>query len=104
MTDIALATSGDYRNFFEQGGNRYSHSIDPASGLPVRHNLASVTVLAPSVMRADALATALLIMGPERGLALAEQQGLAVLFILREGDAFRTRATPEFARYRVQPT
>ena len=99
-----IATSGDYRNFFEQAGNRYSHSIDPASGRPVQHALASVTVLAPSVMRADALATALLVLGPERGLALAEQQGLAALFIMREGEGFSTRTTPEFERYRVQPT
>ena len=99
-----IATSGDYRNFFEQGGRRYSHSIDPASGHPVEHDLASVTVLAPSVMRADALATALLVLGPERGLALAEHQGLAALFIIREGEGFSAVATPEFERYREQST
>lgn len=102
LDGLGVATSGDYRNFFEQNGHHYSHSIDPGTGRPVAHNLASVTVLAPSVMHADALATALLVLGPERGLELAEQQGLAVLFIIREEEGFREHATPEFARYRVQ--
>jgi len=96
-----IATSGDYRNFFEQQGQRFSHSIDPATGRPVTHTLASVTVLGPSVTRADALATALLVLGPERGYRLAEQQGLAALFIMRQGNGFSERATPQFDHHRI---
>ena len=65
------------------------------------HDLASVTVLGESVMRADALATALLVLGPEKGYRLAEQQGLAALFIMKRGGSFSEKATPQFDRYRV---
>lgn len=77
----ALATSGNYRNFFDYQGRRYSHMIDPTSGWPVDHRLASVSVIAPSAVQADAWATALQVLGPERGARLAEQQGLAALFV-----------------------
>ncbi|MEA3642333.1 MAG: FAD:protein FMN transferase [Lamprobacter sp.] len=102
LRDIGMATSGDYRNFVEIDGQRYSHTIDPATGQPVRHRLASVTVLADDCMQADAWATALLVLGPEPGLALAEQRGLAALFIEHaletpEGDAFVTQETAAFA-------
>lgn len=96
LWDTAMATSGDYRNFFEVDGRRYSHTIDPATGRPVEHRLASVTVLDPSCARADALATALLVLGPERGLALARRLRLAALLIVREGDGYRTIASPVF--------
>ncbi len=78
-----MATSGDYRNYFEQDGVRYSHIIDPQTGRPIAHSTASVTVLAGNAMLADAWATALLAMGHERGLPLARSLGLAVLFIYR---------------------
>jgi thiamine biosynthesis lipoprotein len=84
LSGRALATSGDYRFYFEQGGRRYSHEIDPRTAEPIRHGLASVSVVADSCMLADALATALIVMGPERGLALAQQLALPALFILRE--------------------
>jgi thiamine biosynthesis lipoprotein len=77
LRDRAMATSGDYRNFFELDGRRYSHTIDPATGRPVDHQLASVTVLAERCADADAWATALLVLGPERGGALADELGLA---------------------------
>ncbi|GAB4481662.1 MAG: FAD:protein FMN transferase [Burkholderiaceae bacterium] len=94
----AMATSGDYRIYFEQDGRRYSHEIDPASGFPIDHRLASVTVVADDCMQADALATALIVLGPERGWALAQAQGLAAYFIARAPDgAFDDRATPAFA-------
>jgi thiamine biosynthesis lipoprotein len=96
-----IATSGDYRNFFEQQGQRFSHTIDPTSGRPVIHDLASVTVLSPTVTRADALATALLVLGPEQGYRLAEQQGLAALFIIREGDGYKEKQTRLFEQFRV---
>jgi thiamine biosynthesis lipoprotein len=96
VTDRGLSTSGDYRNFFEQAGRRYSHEIDPESGRPVAHRLASVTVVGESAMRADALATALLVMGEEEGPRLAAAEGLAALFILRTDEGFRETSTPAF--------
>jgi thiamine biosynthesis lipoprotein len=96
LQDIGMATSGDYRNFFELDGKRYSHSIDPATGRPVGHALVSVTVLAENTMMADAWATALLVLGPERGLALAESRGLAALLISRDRGRLRARATKGF--------
>lgn len=98
---IGVATSGDYRNFFERDGQRYSHSIDPRTGRPVTHALASVTVISTRTLTADALATALLVLGPDAGYALAEREGLAALFIVREGDALRERQTAAFGRYRL---
>lgn len=86
LRDTGMATSGDYRNFFELNGVRYSHSIDPSTGWPVRHELASVTVLADSATAADGWATALLVLGAERGPALAESEGVAALFIERHAD------------------
>lgn len=80
-----LATSGDYRQFFEADGQRYSHLIDPRSGRPVTHGTASATVIADNAMLADAWATAMLVLGREAGLELAEAQGLAVLFVERDG-------------------
>jgi FAD:protein FMN transferase len=99
LQDMGMATSGDYRNYFERDGVRYSHTIDPADGYPIRHNTASVTVLAPTTARADALATAINVMGAERGLALAEAQGLAVFVILKHADGFEARHSSAFAPY-----
>ncbi|ALS97491.1 FAD:protein FMN transferase [Lacimicrobium alkaliphilum] len=97
--DNALATSGDYRNYYEQDGVRYSHLIDPSTGYPIQHNLVSVTVVHPSSMTADGLATALNIMGAERGLAFAEKHNLAVMLITREKDGFKGYNTAEFEPY-----
>jgi thiamine biosynthesis lipoprotein len=98
LDGLAVATSGDYRNYFEKDGVRYCHILDPKSGRPVTHKLASVSVLGPSCTRADALATALVVMGPERGYNLAEQEKLAVLFIIKSDAGFVEKATPEFER------
>ncbi|MGL4318726.1 MAG: FAD:protein FMN transferase [Pseudomonas sp.] len=92
-----VSTSGDYRNYFEQDGQRYSHTFDPHTGAPVRHDLASVTVIDPSVLRADGLSTLLMVLGGERGLAYAEQAGIAALFIRRNGQAFVSYPSPAFA-------
>ena len=86
LTDAAVATSGDYRNFFEHDGRMYSHTIDPRSGYPVAHDAASVTVIADTAAYADAMATALLVMGAEAGIAYAEREGIAALFVVRDGD------------------
>lgn len=90
----AVATSGDYRNFFEVDGVRFSHTIDPTTGRPATHRLATVTVRASRCMEADALATTLLVMGPKRGYDWASEQGVAALFIERHDDAYRQQATP----------
>jgi thiamine biosynthesis lipoprotein len=98
LSGRAMATSGDYRNYFEQDGRRFSHEIDPVTGAPIAHALCSVTVVADDCMRADALATALIVMGPRRGLALAEAEGIAALFIERTAPGqHRDRATAAFA-------
>lgn len=83
---LAVATSGDYRKFFMHEGRRYAHTIDPRTAMPVANGLASVTVVHPQCMAADAWSTALTVLGPEQGLAMAERQGLAARFVLRDGD------------------
>ena len=99
LSDMGMATSGDYRNYFSENGKRYSHIIDPATGAPIEHNLASVTVLHPSAAQADALATALLVLGAERGLAFAESNKLAAFMLVQEGDGFAELYSSEFQRY-----
>ena len=69
LSNLAMATSGDYRNYYELDGRRISHTIDPRTGYPVTHELASVTVIDKSCARADGLATALAVLGPEEGIA-----------------------------------
>ena len=97
LTDRALATSGDYRNYYERDGRRFSHLIDPRTAAPVTHDLASVSVIHESATWADALATALSVLGPEEGAALAEREGLAVHFIVRgAGGALRSESTSAF--------
>jgi thiamine biosynthesis lipoprotein len=86
LVDAAIATAGDYRKFFEYEGRRYSHVIDPATGRPIEHAGASVTVVADSCIAADGWDTPLLVLGPARGYQCAEKHGIAALFILR-GDA-----------------
>ncbi|WP_122077248.1 FAD:protein FMN transferase [Pseudophaeobacter sp. EL27] len=90
VSGLGMATSGDYRNYFEQDGIRYSHIIDGVTGRPITHGTASVTVLAENAMMADGWATALLALGQERGLKIAESEGLAVLFIARSPDSGAT--------------
>lgn len=99
--DNAVATSGDYRNFRERGGRRWSHIIDPRSGRPVGHATASVTVVAADAMTADGLATALLVLGADAGLRFAREHGVAAYFIRRNsaGAGFTALASPAFALY-----
>lgn len=92
----AIATSGDYRNYYEENGKRYSHLINPNTGYPITHNLVSVTVVTPSSMTADGLATALSIMGQEEAMKLAEQNDLAVLLITKEADGFKEYTSSKF--------
>lgn len=96
LADRAIATSGDYRRFFEQRGRRFAHVIDPRTGRPVEHDVASATVLAKTAIEADAFATALMVMGPARGLDLAEELGLTVHLIVRAGEGFAELSTSGF--------
>jgi FAD:protein FMN transferase len=100
LSDTAMATSGDYRNYFEADGRRYSHTIDTRTGWPVTHSLASVTVVDDDGFRADALATALLVMGPDAGLELATMESMAVLFLLRTETGIEELSTPAFEQLR----
>ncbi len=94
LENEAMATSGDYRNFFKRNGQHFSHTINPRTGRPITHALASVTVISPSSMHADAMATALMVLGPEAGYKVAERENLAALFIIRDSDGFREKSTP----------
>lgn len=97
LTDAALATSGDYRNFYDLDGRRVSHTIDPRTGRPVTHGLLSVSVIAPRCSLADARSTALNVLGPDAGYALAVEQGWAALFVEDDGTGrLVERATPAF--------
>lgn len=98
LDGYGVSTSGDYRNFFEQDGKRYSHTVDPQSGAPVVHRLAAVTVVDPSALRADGLSTILMVLGDERGLVFAERQGIAAFLVIRENQGFITKSTAAFDR------
>jgi thiamine biosynthesis lipoprotein len=98
-----LSTSGDYRNFVDVAGRRYSHEIDPRTGRPAAGNLASVSVVDPDSARADAMATALFVVGADDGYALATRLDVAALFVTRERDTFATRPTPAYQRLTTKP-
>ncbi len=98
LNNMSMATSGDYHNYFERDGIRYSHTIDPRTGRPITHALASVTVLHKSCAYADGLATAINVMGPEKGYAFAEKRNLAVFMIVRQGDGFAEKMTSGFEK------
>ncbi len=100
VSDIAVATSGDYRNYFEKDGRFYSHTLDPRTGAPVTHNTGGVTVLAGNAARADALATALLVLGAEHGLELAERENIAALFLTRSADGIDAIESSAFEAHR----
>ncbi|PTU33196.1 FAD:protein FMN transferase [Stenotrophobium rhamnosiphilum] len=93
---LSVASSGDYRRFFEFEGQRYAHTLDPRSGRPVTHALASVTVLHAECMQADALATLLGVLSPTEAYEYAYSCDIAALFVLRNGDKFEERMTPAF--------
>jgi thiamine biosynthesis lipoprotein len=98
MAAGAMSTSGDYRIYYEQDGRRYCHEIDPMTAAPIAHRLCSVSVVADDCMRADALSTALIVMGPDRGFAYAEANGIAAQFIERSAPRhFVDRMTSAFA-------
>lgn len=96
LTDGALATSGDYRHFVMVKGQRLSHTIDPKRRAPLIAAPASVTVLAANCMQADAMATALLVMGAEKGIAFAHSQSISALFLIRDAGGIQATGTGTF--------
>lgn len=100
LSGLSMATSGDYRNFREVDGRRWSHTIQPKTGEAMLHALASATVLHAECAMADAYATTFMVLGPEAALALATELDLAALFLVRTRDGgFEHRATPAFVRH-----
>lgn len=97
--DMGIATSGDYRNYFEENGVRYSHTINPETAKPISHRLVSVTVLDKSCMTADGLSTAFMVMGPEKALTLANRENIPAFFIVKTDNGFEEIASNAFKPY-----
>lgn len=93
---MAMATSGDYRNYYEEDGQRFTHIIDPRTGLPINHKLASVTVLHKECMTADGFATAMMVLGTEASLELAKKEHLAIMLIEKQGEGFKVYYSDAF--------
>ena len=98
ITDTGMATSGDYRNYFEVDGVHFSHTIDPRTGRPINHKLASITILSDTSMEADGLATAIMVMGPDEGYQFAEQNHIAAFFIIKSDKGFDEKMSTAFAK------
>jgi thiamine biosynthesis lipoprotein len=96
LSDLAITTAGDYRKYREVNGQRIAHILDPRTGRPLTHRLASVTVIDALAVRADAFDTALMVLGTNEGMALATKLNLAALFIERTNGGFAERMTPRF--------
>jgi thiamine biosynthesis lipoprotein len=104
LNNYSMATSGDYRNFYEHKGQRYSHTIDPRTGHPAQHALASATVLHARCADADAYATTLMVLGPDAGYDFAVEHNLAAYLIVHgPGETFTEKRTPAFEAYQNQP-
>lgn len=103
LNNVAVATSGDYRNYFEKNGIRYSHLINPKSGKPITHRLVSVTVIANSAAEADSYSTAINILGPEKGLEFAESKALPVYMLVKTDLGFVEKYSSMFQPYLSTP-
>ena len=102
LSNMSIATSGDYRNYYERDGKRISHTIDARTGQPITHNLASISVIHNSTMMADGWATALNVLGPKQALQIAKEQNLAIMMILREpNNNFVIQYSDAFQQYRI---
>ncbi len=99
LRNRAIATSGNYRNYIERDGKRFSHILNPNTGKPITHNLASVTVIRSSSMEADALATGLMVLGPDAGYDVAVKEDVAALFLVKHEDGLHEIVTPALDRY-----
>jgi thiamine biosynthesis lipoprotein len=100
LNGASVSTSGEYRDYYERDGHRYSHTIDPRTRQPLDRAPGSVVVIAASTTLADGWATALNVLGPHEGLMLAAKKHMPVLYIERQGNGWRSQSTPEFERYR----
>lgn len=96
LDGYGVSTSGDYRNYFEDNGQRYSHTFDPRLAAPIAHDLASVTILHPSTLQAEGLSTLLLVLGAEQGFEYAQREQVAAVFVIRRGESFEVRLTPAY--------
>ncbi|PCI85544.1 MAG: thiamine biosynthesis protein ApbE [Hyphomicrobiales bacterium] len=101
ISQFGMATSGDYRNYIEKDGKRFSHIIDPVTGKPVTHNLASVTIFSDTAMRADALATAMMVLGLESGLEIANKNNIAAYFLTRDGVNFKATSSAQYKQLKA---
>lgn len=99
--DKAMATSGDYHNYFEEEGVRYSHIIDPGTGRPITHKLVSVTVIMDNCIEADALATGITVMGPDNGYNFAEKNSIPIYMIVSDGEGYKDIMTPSFRKFLI---
>ncbi len=99
LSNSAMATSGDYWNYFEENGIRYSHTIDPITGRPITHKLASVTIFDSTCLRADGLATGIFVMGPEKGYDFAVRMELPVYLIVKTDNGFKEVKSPKFIEF-----
>jgi len=99
LRGVGLATSGDYRNYFEVDGRRYSHTLNPKTGYPISHKLASVSVISANCMKADGLATTLLVMGDVKGKVFADEHNIAAFFIVKTDKGFKEYYTKSFEQY-----
>lgn len=102
LQGYAISTSGSYRNYFEQDGKRYSHVIDPTTGRPITHSLVSATVIARTALEADGWDTGLMVLGTEKALQVAEEQGLAVYLITKTDKGFDAVMTPQFKAFLLE--
>ena len=95
---MGMASSGDYRIYFEENGKRFAHEIDPKTGYPIQHHLASITVLAPSSMTADGLSTGLFVLGEDKALEVAEKENIPVYLIMKTEQGFETKMSSAFQK------
>ena len=98
LDNMGMASSGDYRIYFEENGKRFAHEIDPKTGYPIQHHLASITVLAPTSMTADGLSTGLFVLGEDKALEVAEKNNLAVYLIIKTDNGFVTKSSSAFKK------
>lgn len=99
IVDMAIATSGSYRNYRKYGDEIFSHTIDPRSGMPANHQLVSVSILSKDCATADAIATGIMVLGPEKGFQLVEKEGIMAYFLIKKNGQFETLSSSAFNEY-----
>ncbi|MGN1357172.1 MAG: FAD:protein FMN transferase [Succinivibrionaceae bacterium] len=98
----AVSTAGSYRNYFEKDGQRYSHAIDPRTGMPIRHNTVSVTVIGDSATYTDAMDTGLLVLGADEALKYADEHQVAIYCLIKTSEGFAARWSKAFEKYMIR--